>query len=104
MADWYPKPVQPLYRKVVLGFLDEPLLVALGLPKQPAWLVSLLDRVLKVRSRVIRYLPPRAQDNPYRHDPSKTYPFGYKISDLGPRDHSSELHKHAPEKQTLKGA
>jgi hypothetical protein len=104
VAEWYPKPVQPLYRRVVLTFLDEPLLRALGLKTQPAWLVSLLNRVLQVRRRLIRYLPPRAQDNPYRHDAGKTYPFGYKISDLGPRDHSSELHRHAPVKQTLKGA
>lgn len=104
VTDWYPKPVQPLFRRVTLAVLDEKLLDALGLPKQPACLVSALDRVLKIRSRVIRHLPPRAADNPYRHDASKTYPFGYKISDLGPRTPSHELHKNAPAHSTLKGA
>lgn len=109
VTDWYPRPVQPLFRRVTIAMLDEPLRVALGLPKQPTWLVNLLDRVLKVRGRAIRHLAPRATDNPYRHDASKTYPFGYKISDLGPRDHSKELHAHAPDAvhtqtATLKGA
>ncbi|RNL65454.1 DUF2236 domain-containing protein [Nocardioides marmoriginsengisoli] len=102
VTDWYPRPVQPLFRRVTIAMLDEPLRVALGLPKQPAWLVGLLDRALRLRGRVIRHLPPRAADDPYRHDASRTYPFGYKISDLGPRDVSAERHRDAgpvPEKR-----
>ena len=95
VADWYPRAVQPLYRRMVLALLDRPLLEALGLSRQPAWLVTLMDRSLRLRARVIRYLPPRASDNPYRHDPGRTYPFGYSLADLGPREHSDALHAHA---------
>ncbi|MCW2755963.1 MAG: hypothetical protein JWQ32_3374 [Marmoricola sp.] len=97
VTGWYPAPVQPLFRRVTIAMLDEPLRVALGLPKQPAWLVALLDRALRLRGRVIRHLAPRAQDDPYRHDARRTYPFGYTISDLGPREVSSERHAHAPD-------
>ena len=95
VADWYPRAVQPAYRRVVLALLDRPLLDALGLPLQPGWLVGLMDRALRLRARVIRQLPPRAVENPYRHDPSRTYPFGYSLADLGPHDHSEQLHAHA---------
>lgn len=105
VAEWYPRPVRPLYRRVVLALLDRPLLDALGLPAQPSWLVALTDRALRVRARVIRFLPPRNPDNPYTHDAGRTYPFGYSLADLGPRDHSEELHAHAAftHGTTLKG-
>jgi hypothetical protein len=86
VTDWYPKPFQGLVRKVTISMLDEPLRVTLGLQRQPAW---------KIRARVIAKLPPRGEANPHRHDASKTYPFGYKISDLGPRDASPERHANA---------
>lgn len=95
VMDWYPKPVRGLYRRVLIAMLDEPLRVALGLPKQPAWLSSLLDRGLRLRARAIRFLPPRGPDRPYTHDASRTYPFGYSLADLGPTDHSPELHANA---------
>lgn len=102
VTDWYPRPVRPLFRRVTIAMLDDELRRALGLPKQPAWLVTLLDRALRVRARLIAKLPPRAADNPYRHDASKTYPFGYKISDLGPRDISTEVHRTATSETTTK--
>ncbi len=109
VTDWYPRPVRGLYRRITIAMLDEPLRVALGLPKQPAWLVALLDRALRIRARVVRHLPPRAFGDPYRHDAGRTYPFGYRLSDLGPRDHSPAVHidaRHvdAPRNTTAKGS
>jgi hypothetical protein len=78
--------------------LDEPLRVALGLPAQPGWLVRFVDGMVRLRGRVLRHLPPRAADDPYRHDASRTYPFGYTLSALGPRDRSTELHRDAVRK------
>lgn len=107
VADWYPPLVRPLYRRIALALLDRPLLDALGLPEQPAWLVTLIDRALRMRGRIVRLLPPRAMDNPFRHDAGRTYPFGYTIADLGPHDHSGELHANARFTHgttTLKGA
>jgi hypothetical protein len=96
VTDWYPRPLRPLVRRVTIAMLDEPLRVALGLPRQPGWLVRGLDMALRLRARVIRVLPPRPSDKPYRHDASRTYPFGYSIGDLGPRDHSDARHRDSP--------
>lgn len=104
VTNWYPPLVRPLVRRITLAMLDAPLLAALGIKRQPRWLEQAATTAIRLRGRVIRYLPPRRKDNPYLHDSSRTYPFGYKISDLGPRDHSPELHRHAPAKTTLRGA
>ena len=95
VTNWYPRPLRPLVRRVTIAMLDEPLRVALGLPRQPAWLVGAADLMVRLRGRVLRLLPPRAADRPYRHDARRTYPFGYSLADLGPRDHSTARHRDA---------
>jgi hypothetical protein len=100
VTDWYPRPLRSMMRRVTIAMLDEPLRVALGLPRQPAWLVRAIDASVRLRGRVIRFLPPRAADNPYRHDAGRTYPFGYSLADLGPKDHSTERHRDAAEPAT----
>jgi hypothetical protein len=92
---WHARPLRPLVRRLTIAMLDEPLRVALGLPRQPGWLVSAVDAAVRVRGRLVRFLPPRALDRPYRHDPGRTYPFGYTLADLGPRDTSTERHRDA---------
>jgi len=85
VENWYPSAVRPLVRRVSIAMLDEPLRLALGLPRQPRWLSTFLDRALRVRARALRTLvPPRPASRPYLHDSRRTYPFGYSLSDLGP--------------------
>jgi hypothetical protein len=95
---WHPRPLRPLVRRITIAMLDEPLRAALGLPRQPAGLIRTVDLALRLRARLVRLLPPRASDDPYRHDARRTYPFGYSLADLGPRDHSDQRHRHAPER------
>lgn len=105
VTHWYPPLVRPLVRRITLAMLDAPLLAALGIRRQPRWLEIAVTEGVRMRGRAIGYLAPRKADNPYRHDAGRTYPFGYKISDLGPRTPSSELHKNAPlDHSTAKGA
>jgi hypothetical protein len=85
VANWYPRPLRPLVRRVSIAMLDDPLVEALGLPRQPRFLSSVLDRALRVRAAALRHVvPPRPQSRPYEHDASRTYPFGYSLADLGP--------------------
>jgi hypothetical protein len=85
IENWYPAFVRPILRRVSIAMLDEPLREALGLPRQPRWLSRVLDRALRVRAQVLRLaVPPRPESKPYVHDPRRTYPFGYSLSDLGP--------------------
>ena len=92
---WHARPLRSLVRRLTIAMLDEPLRVALGLPRQPAWLVRAVDAGVRLRGRLMRVLPPRAVDRPYRHDPRRTYPFGYSLADLGPRDANTERHRDA---------
>ncbi|MGO4257881.1 oxygenase MpaB family protein [Marmoricola sp. RAF53] len=96
VTDWYPPFARPFARRALIAMLDEPLRVALGLPRQPRWLTAAMDGLLRLRGRLMRHLPPRRADDGYAHDASRTYPFGYKIADLGPLTHSTEVHAHAP--------
>ena len=87
-----PLPARPFVRRVTIALMDEPLRVALSLPAQPAWLVSLVRRSLRLRGRVLRFAGPRA--TPYRHR-AATYRNGYGLSDLGPIAMLDDLNRHA---------
>lgn len=78
-SPWF---MRPVLRRVLLSLFDEPLRVALGMPKQPAWLSSVVRRGLRIRGRLLRHLaPPRRE--PYLHQPT-TYPGGHSLAMLGP--------------------
>ena len=85
-----PLPTRPLIRKVTIALMDEPLRVALGMPKQPDWFVRAVRGGLRLRARVLRFFPPRR--NAYHHKPS-TYPMGYRLGDLGPASMLDNLNK-----------
>lgn len=84
VTGWFPSFTRPLVRRVTIAMLDEPLREALGLPAQPGWLSVVLRKALRLRGRALRWMPPRPASRPYLHDPRRTYPFGYTLSDLGP--------------------
>lgn len=83
-TDWYPKPLRPPLRRITIALFDEPLREALGLPEQPRALTIALERLLRLRARLLRLVPPRRDSRPFMHRP-RTYPFGYSLSDLGPK-------------------
>ncbi|MGW2840806.1 oxygenase MpaB family protein [Streptomyces sp. NPDC001493] len=83
MASWYPSPLRPLVARFFLALLDEPLLRALGFTPQPRPVQILAVRTLRVRAHVVRLLPARPGWLPSRPRP-RSYPFGYRLDDLGP--------------------
>ncbi|MEV7721593.1 oxygenase MpaB family protein [Streptomyces sp. NPDC088184] len=83
IASWYPRPLRPLVARVALAVLDEPLLAALGFRPQPRWVRSSASAALRLRARCVRRLPPRPRRFPARPRP-RTYPFGWRLDDLGP--------------------
>lgn len=85
-----PLPMKPLVRRVTIALMDEPLRVALGMPRQPAWFVGAVRTGLRLRARLLRLFPPRRQA--YHHKPS-TYPMGYRLGDLGPVSMLDELNR-----------
>ena len=83
-----PMPLKPVIRRVTIALMDEPLRIALGMPRQPAWFVRAVRAGLRTRGRVLRFFPPRREA--YHHQPS-TYPMGYRLGDLGPASMLDEL-------------
>jgi hypothetical protein len=88
--DVAPPPMKPLIRRVTIALMDEPLRIALGMPKQPGWFVGAVRGGLRLRGRVLRLFPPRR--TAYHHKPS-TYPMGYRLGDLGPASMLDDLNK-----------
>ncbi|MFI8435381.1 oxygenase MpaB family protein [Streptomyces sp. NPDC079020] len=83
MASWYPRPVRPLAARFSLALLDEPLLRALGFRVQPLPVRAAASGALRARSRLVRLLPARPGWLPSRPQP-RSYPFGWRLDDLGP--------------------
>jgi hypothetical protein len=82
------------FRRVTIALMDEPLRVALGLEAQPRWLVAAVDLGLRLRGRVLRFLPPRTAPYERAHP---TYPNGYRLSQIGPASMLDELNKTSKE-------
>ncbi|MFB7918831.1 oxygenase MpaB family protein [Streptomyces sp. NPDC056061] len=83
MANWYPRPLRPLVARFSLAVLDEPLLGALGFRPQPRWARRSAAGALRLRARCVRSLPARPDWLPSRPQP-RSYPFGWRLDDLGP--------------------
>ncbi|MFF7337492.1 oxygenase MpaB family protein [Streptomyces sp. NPDC008163] len=83
MASWYPRPLRPFVARFALALLDEPLLRALGFRPQPRWARTSASAALRLRARCVRGMPARPRRLPARPRP-RSYPFGWRLDDLGP--------------------
>ncbi len=84
---WYPAPLRPIVREGLYTLLDEPLMRAFGFPAPHPLLTALVHGSLKALSFVIRtVMPPRREPFHFTHQPNRTYPQGYTLESLGPKD------------------
>ncbi|MGW6406532.1 oxygenase MpaB family protein [Streptomyces vinaceus] len=84
MASWYPAPLAPATRALVLSLLDEPLLSAFRFESPRPPVKRLFRGALKLRGRAVRLLPPRKAPHYARQNPEiKGYPHGYDVGELG---------------------
>ncbi|MEY7980571.1 oxygenase MpaB family protein, partial [Streptomyces pilosus] len=60
MASWYPRPLAPALRTATLALLDEPLLRAFRYTPPSAATRAWVRRVVRLRGRAVRRLPPRS--------------------------------------------
>jgi len=84
MVGWFPAPLRPLVNQAVPTLLDPPLLRALGWDPAPRSHQQLAATALRLRSRLLRRLPPRTTTDFFVDQPTRTYPQGYTAADLGP--------------------
>ena len=83
-VSWFPRPFAPAVKQAIYAMLDERMLVAFGFPRPLPFLPTLITSALTVRGRVVRFFPPRKKPRFFTDIPNRTYPHGYKISELGP--------------------
>lgn len=79
-----PKPLQRFGRPFVYAVLDEPMRNAFGFPAPPRWVRWIVENGLRLRALALRFLPPRRE--PYRLPPTRTYPEGYELEELGSKE------------------
>ncbi len=84
LLGWFPVGVRTLANKAIPALLDDPLLQALGWQPAPAFLTHVLENSLKVRSRLLRNLPPRSLPDFFADQSIRSYGQGYGLTDIGP--------------------
>lgn len=82
-TSWFPSFMHPLVRSAIYALMDDPLREAFGFPKMPAWYTLLLKGALRIRAQIVKRLPRRRQPFSLTGKPSRTYPRGYNIDELG---------------------
>ena len=83
-ATWFPRLFTPIVRYSIYAMLDDRMIAAFGFPRPLPLTRPLLRASLKLRGRAVRWLPARRQGHFFTDTPNRTYPNGYRISELGP--------------------
>jgi hypothetical protein len=81
---WFPRVVRPLARPAIYAMMDEPILTAFGFPRPSFLTRRLVTAALKLRARIIRWLPARRRPRLRTQMNHWSYPAGYDIDHLGP--------------------
>lgn len=80
---YLPKCLWPLGKPCINAMMDDSLCDAFGFDKAPVWLQQFMKNSLKLRGKLLRYLPERRHPRLGTQVKRPTYPEGYKIEDLG---------------------
>lgn len=106
--DWFlPRPLHALGRPFIYALMDEPLLRAFGFPMPSKTMRRVIEGALKLRSRLVHLLPTRRTPRLRTAMKHRTYPKGYKVEELGPKEpayFSPYLRKRGPEAVVEAGA
>ncbi|MCP6758460.1 MAG: DUF2236 domain-containing protein [Fischerella sp. CENA71] len=84
---YLPKFLWSIARPLVLAVIDAPLLDAVGFPHPPQIFTLLVKGLLKLRARVLKWLPEREVPVLRTKWKRPTYPEGYEIEELGTFSH-----------------
>ncbi len=83
-ASWAPRSMAPLVRRAIYAILDDSMLEAFGFPRPLPVARALVRGALKLRGRLVRWLPPRKVPHFFTDSPNRSHPRGYEIAKLGP--------------------
>ena len=83
---WFlPKPLWRFGEPFIYAIMDDRLLAAVGFPKPAPWIRQFVEGALKLRARLLRFLPARRWPRLITQQKHLTYPNGYRIEQLGPQ-------------------
>ncbi len=83
-ASWLPRFTAPVVNYSIYALLDRPMLEAFGFPSPLPGTRPLLRGALKMRGRLVGWLPPRRKPHFFTDGHHRTHPKGYEIGELGP--------------------
>jgi hypothetical protein len=81
---WVPAVFRPLARPAIHAVLDDAVIKGFGFPQPSRRMRWLVIGVLKVRARVLRWLPRRQRPQLRTTMKHRAYPEGYRIESIGP--------------------
>jgi len=83
-ASWFARPLRPLVRQAIYALLDDAVIAGFGFPQPSPAMRQLVDGVLRMRARLLRFLPARRRPRLRTEMRHRSYPAGYRIEELGP--------------------
>jgi hypothetical protein len=83
---WFlPRWLWPLGEPFIYAIMDDRLLSAVGFPQPAPWIRRFVEGCMKVRARLLRFMPGRRRPHLITQQKHLTYPDGYQIEQLGPQ-------------------
>ena len=83
LSFYLPRALFGLGRPGAYAMMDKPLLDAMGFPQAPPWLRWFFPATLRLRARVLKWLPKRRTPHLHTRVRRPTYPQGYRVEELG---------------------
>ncbi|MCZ6727311.1 MAG: oxygenase MpaB family protein [Acidobacteria bacterium] len=83
-ASWFPRFTAPIVNYGIYALLDDAMIEAFGFPKSLPGTRPMARGALKLRGRLVRWLPARRRPHFFTDNRNRTYPSGYEIAGLGP--------------------
>ena len=81
---WFPRMLSPLVRSAIYAILEPHLITAFGFPQPSRFMRGVVFSILRLRARLLRWLPPRRHPCLRTEMIHPSHPTGYVIEHLGP--------------------
>jgi hypothetical protein len=83
-VSWAPGVLRPVTRVAIHAMLDDAMLDAFGFPRPPRLMRTVVAGALRARARALRLFPAHRRKDFITGRPQRSWPNGYRISQLGP--------------------
>jgi hypothetical protein len=83
-ASWFPRLFRPIVRRSMYAIMDAPVIEGFGFPTPSPAMRACVGGALRLRARLLRFLPARRHPRLRTEMRHRSYPDCYRIEDLGP--------------------